>query len=85
MTSFCPSAIHAGKTLKMCNKKLIPVKRFVLWQSFSMTLRGEAIYYLYVKGHQSAIIGLGGHTLAFVFKNDEMIPTANVPGTVLCT
>lgn len=60
----------------MCSKKLIPVKQFVLWQSFCMTLRGETVYDIYVRGHQSAIIGLGGHTLAFVC--DQMIPTTNV-------
>lgn len=53
------------------------MKQFVLWQSFTTTPGGEAIYYLYVRGHQSAVIGLGGHTLAFVFNNDEMIPTAS--------
>lgn len=62
----------------MCSKKLIPVKQFVLWQSFCMTLRGETVYDIYVRVHQSTIIGLGGHTLAFVFKNDQMIPTTNV-------
>lgn len=63
------------KDAQMCSTKLIPVKQFVLWQSFCITLRGETIYCIYVRGHQSTIIGLGGHTFAFVFKNDEMIPT----------
>lgn len=75
-TSFCPSTVYAGETLKCAERN------WFLWNSlccsrlFVLSSGEKPLFY--VRGHQSIIIGLGGHTLAFFWKNNETIPTTNV-------